>query len=763
MNAIRHLFLSAALPLAALACYPLLHAAEPPVNIIFDTDMGADCDDVGALFMLHGAIDRGEITLLATIGCTSSEFIAPCIDALNTWFGRPEIPVATLKDPGFMPKPGYSREIAAEFPHRFPTSAEYPDAVKLYREILAKQPDGSVTIVAVGPLRNLGNLLKSGPDAASPLDGTALVARKVKRLDIMGGSYPPSPIAEGEFNFKQDPASTALVCSTWPTPILFNGDGGATLSGRRVTYEMPEHNPLTLAYMLSASVGFAGDRLSWDPISVLVAVSGADPWYEVVSGGTNVTDAKTGINTWVADKDGGHSYLLPKSSKAEVETALEDLMTGGKGRPTNLKSNTVYYADAGMVGITQSGGRDEKGVWKDKAPSSWIEYKHVDGRKRLVTSYAVTCTNKDLLPGSLELSGSNDGGTTWTSLDIREATGFSEQATRREFTVAKPSKWNLFRLNAKAADGKEGIQVDLIELLEAINCTPGVSVTSVALDHSALTIPVNGRATLNGSIAPLVKTFERGIKWVSSDPSVAEVRQIGEQTAMVVGKKKGTCTVTGTVDGQKVSCSITVTESTLPEGWSYDELNSPPIPGSLVVSEGKFSLTGCGNGMRAFWDRIRDQGVFASRPVTGDVELTAQLTDLAPNVVGPADTRAGRPQTASGLMIRELLVEPVDRFFLVQVEASGKLVCRWRDKPSGGDGGQSKELGEVTLPIHLKLSRKGNEIQVFTSADGKDWGEPRMSHPAALGGGCRIGLFVCSGNTFASSTGTFKNVEITSE
>ncbi len=87
MNAIRHLFLSAALPLAALACYPLLHAAEPPVNIIFDTDMGADCDDVGALFMLHGAIDRGEITLLATIGCTSSEFIAPCIDALNTWFG----------------------------------------------------------------------------------------------------------------------------------------------------------------------------------------------------------------------------------------------------------------------------------------------------------------------------------------------------------------------------------------------------------------------------------------------------------------------------------------------------------------------------------------------------------------------------------------------------------------------------------------------------------------------------------------------------
>ena len=632
--------------------------------------------------------------------------------------------------------------------------------MKLYREVLAKQPDGSVTIVAVGPLRNLGNLLKSGPDAVSPLNGTALVAKKVKRLDIMGGSYPPSTIAEGEFNFKQDPASTALVCSTWPTPILFNGDGGSTLSGRRVTYEMPEHNPLTLAYRISMGVGFAADRLSWDPISVLVAVSGANPWYNVVSGGTNVADANTGINNWVADRDGGHSYLVPKSRKAEVETALEDLMTGGKGRPTNLKFNTVYYADSGMVEITQSGGRDQKGVWKHQAPSSWIQYQHVDGRKSLATSYAVTCKNKDLLPRSLELSGSNNGGTTWTRLDIQEAPGFSEQATRREFNVANPSKWNLFRLNVKPADENKGIQVDLIEILEAIDCTPGVGVTSVALDHSALSIPVNGRATLNGSIAPLVKTFERGIKWVSSDPSVAEVRQIGEQTAMVVGKKKGTCTVTGTVDGQNVSCSITVTESTLPEGWGYDELNSPPIPGSLVVSEGKFSLTGCGNAMLAFWERVRDQGVFASKPVTGDVQLTAQLTDLAPNVGGPTDTWADRPQTTSGLMIRELLVEPVDKFFLIQVEASGKLVCRWRDKPSGDDGGQRRELGEVTLPIHLKLSKKGNQIQVFTSANGNDWGEPRMSHSSALGGECRIGLFVCSGNTFASSTGTFENVGI---
>jgi len=287
-----------AITLAWFAAPRVCWAAAPPVDIIFDTDMGGDCDDVGALFLLHGAVERGEARLLATMGCVSSDAIAPALDAINTCFGRPGIPVGTLKDPGFLVGPHYTAELARRFPHRLPSSQEYPDAITLYRQILAKQPDTSVVIVAVGPLRNIANLLKSAPDEASPLDGSALVATKVKRLDVMGGTYPPTAnTQEAEWNFKQDPAAAALVCSSWPTPVLFNGEGGSTSSGRRVTYEMAEHNPLTMSYRHFPWVGFAGDRLSWDPISCLVAVRGAAPWYKVVGGGVNVTDAATGINT----------------------------------------------------------------------------------------------------------------------------------------------------------------------------------------------------------------------------------------------------------------------------------------------------------------------------------------------------------------------------------------------------------------------------------------------------------------------------------
>ena len=50
--------------LAWIACIvaatPTAVRAAPPVRIIFDSDVDHDCDDIGALFLLHGAVQRGE-------------------------------------------------------------------------------------------------------------------------------------------------------------------------------------------------------------------------------------------------------------------------------------------------------------------------------------------------------------------------------------------------------------------------------------------------------------------------------------------------------------------------------------------------------------------------------------------------------------------------------------------------------------------------------------------------------------------------------
>jgi hypothetical protein len=745
-----------------------------PVNIIFDTDMGGDCDDVGALFILHGAVERGEARLLATMGCVSADAIAPALDGINTWFGRPEIPVGTLKDPNLLAGPHYTTELAKRYPHRFSSGKDYPDAVVLYRQILAKEPDGSVVIVAVGPLRNVANLLRSGPDAASPLDGRALVAKKVKRLDVMGGNYPPhASKKDAEWNFKQDPASAARVAADWPTPILFNGEGGSTSSGRRVTYEMPEHNPLTVAYKLYVGVGFAGDRLSWDPVSCLVAVRGAVPWYSVVGGGTNVVDPVTGINTWQPGENRNHAYLVLKSekAKADAEAAMEDLMVAGKARPARFAFDTAYYAIAGMCQITSSGAEgtnttavkafdlDDKTAWADTSASSWIQCQYVDGRKYRVTSYVVVCPDARRQPRLLELAGSNDGGVTWTTIDRQETPGFGEQIVRREFTVAAPAKWNIYRLSVTAAADKAGVKIATVELNETIECRAGIGPSSLTLDHAAIRVAVHGRHPLNATVAP-ANTFEREVIWASSDPSVADVRRIGEQLAMVVGKKTGTCTITATVGNVKQACVVTVHPTTLPDAWRYDELNAPVIPGAIGVHDGVWSLTGCGHAMTSFWQRVRDQGVFVSRPATGRTEVAARLTSVAPSVGGPSYPRDSRPPSTSGLMIREDLAEKCGRYVLIQADATGTLVARWRDKSGDQDGGMMKVLGQVTLPMHMKLVQADGQIHVFTSDDGVAWGEPRMSHPAVFDAQSRVGIFVCSGNTFAATTAVFDSVHV---
>ena len=65
----------------------------------------------------------------------------------------------------------------------------------------------------------------------------------------------------------------------------------------------------------------------------------------------------------------------------------------------------------------------------------------------------------------------------------------------------------------------------------------------------------------------------------------------------------------------------------------------------------------------------------------------------------------------------------------------------------------------MALPVHLKIAQASGEVRIYASADGKDWGEPRMSRRATFDDSSRIGLVVCSGNTFASTTAVFGNVE----
>ncbi|MFN9464696.1 MAG: nucleoside hydrolase, partial [Planctomycetota bacterium] len=76
---------------------------DPPVKLIFDTDMGNDCDDALALAMIHALESRGECQLLAVTITKDHELAAPFVDCVNTFYGRGSIPIGVCRNSGKTP------------------------------------------------------------------------------------------------------------------------------------------------------------------------------------------------------------------------------------------------------------------------------------------------------------------------------------------------------------------------------------------------------------------------------------------------------------------------------------------------------------------------------------------------------------------------------------------------------------------------------------------------------------------------------------
>ena len=152
-----------------------------PVPVIFDTDIGPDYDDVGAITILHAMADRGEAKILATVASNKYEGIAAILDIFNTYFHRPDIPIGVPKGKGVNDSDNrhWTDTLLAKYPHKIKRNAEVPDAVRVYRKVLAAGNDQSIIIVTVGPLTNLANQMNSQGDSFSRLGGEELIKKKV--------------------------------------------------------------------------------------------------------------------------------------------------------------------------------------------------------------------------------------------------------------------------------------------------------------------------------------------------------------------------------------------------------------------------------------------------------------------------------------------------------------------------------------------------------------------------------------------------------
>ena len=314
-------------------------AKTPGVPIIFDTDLGYDCDDAGALGVLHALADLGEANPLATITVVGAPHSAGALDVINTYYGRPDLPIGAYmgerwtdaKPYWLEPDTDFLEPLVETYPSDTETKAQAQEAVALYRKTLAAQPDRSVTIVTVGFLQNLADLLASSADAHSPLTGEALVAKKVKDLVVMGGRYPANDTSH-DFNLaggpEKDGRAAQQVVAAWPTRIVFSGSEiGDDIDTGETLYSTLPDNPVAYAYDLYPGTNDDGERASWDLTAVLYAVRGEeDLWSLRTDNHLEITD--DGLHEW---KEGAvkpaRVSLELKAPAEEVEEVLEELLS----------------------------------------------------------------------------------------------------------------------------------------------------------------------------------------------------------------------------------------------------------------------------------------------------------------------------------------------------------------------------------------------------------------------------------------------------
>ncbi|NQT26145.1 nucleoside hydrolase [candidate division KSB1 bacterium] len=277
-----------------------------PKKIIYETNMCLSVDDVGGLAMIHAFQNRGEAELLAVCLNEVHPSGAAAIDVINTWYGRGDILVGVYRD--LFPDPDTSAFLDAltQFPHDLDNKSAL-STLDVYRNVLPKQPDSSVTIISVGFMNNLGLLLENEPD---------LVAKKVKELVIMGGHQGDNH----NLGLHNTVSAARNVLENWPSPLVFHHLGHDVMTGLGLK-ETPAENPVREAYYKALGSKFS-DHPSWDMITVLYGVRGVSNYFTKNSTGKG--SIPSGYEWELKTRnDSFLEALLPPESYAEI---IEELI-----------------------------------------------------------------------------------------------------------------------------------------------------------------------------------------------------------------------------------------------------------------------------------------------------------------------------------------------------------------------------------------------------------------------------------------------------
>jgi inosine-uridine nucleoside N-ribohydrolase len=294
---------------------------EKKVNLILDTDIGPDCDDAGALTLLHLLSQKKKVNFLAMTNCTSNPYGAGTIDAINLYHGMKDIPVGTFEKSGFLEdgvSQKYNKFITTNYRNRYVPPVKAPGALSVLKKALSRAEDSSVTVLAIGPLNNLAAL------AADP-EGFALVEKKVKCLVSMATTQKQE---FAEWNIEMDIPAASLVCRNWPSPVIFSpSETGETIITGRNFGLLGQDHPVRAAYSLFNDGDKEKGRMSWDLTAAWYAVMGIEPFF-ILSNPCDINVLDNGRITIKDNPSGKFRFLENRVEPEKIAEGMEAIWSG---------------------------------------------------------------------------------------------------------------------------------------------------------------------------------------------------------------------------------------------------------------------------------------------------------------------------------------------------------------------------------------------------------------------------------------------------
>lgn len=315
---------------------------QHPVKIIFDTDMGSDCDDVGALALLHQYADQGKVEIL---GCVYSSGKVPygagVVEAINYYYGRPDIPVGAYHgdDVGDAVDKMTAEKLAKDttaFGNKIIHNRDATDQTKLCRKILSEQADTSIVYITVGHTKGIYDLLVSSADEYSELDGIALARKKIKKWVALGALKANNKegyhTKDWNFFFNGTTPYTKFSVENFPRPVEFVHAGSNVITGQSLK-NTPAGNIVRTAYrdwLWNVFKKTLDDgRPSWDLVTVQYAVEGLGPFFLEEDHGNLEFDVEKGCRWNRSDEASNHRYIYQREG---VEEELAEYLNGLMGK-----------------------------------------------------------------------------------------------------------------------------------------------------------------------------------------------------------------------------------------------------------------------------------------------------------------------------------------------------------------------------------------------------------------------------------------------